>query len=118
MNLRKLDFINSCLIITSGALQFAATPVFYKSMEEPAFWFFNGGITLLLLGSINVLRTKYTNRIPALRPLCIFANGIVLVFWLGMVYFLFYKFARYPFTFIEIAFFAAALLFSFRKLVE
>ena len=44
--MRKLDFINSCLIIASGVLQMIGTPVFFKTMEEPAFWFLNGGITL------------------------------------------------------------------------
>lgn len=115
MDLTKIDLFNSYLIIFTGVLQFIATPIFFKTIEEPSFRFFNGGITLLLLGFINVLRIKYAIKVDSIRKFTILANLIVLLFWLSMLYFLFYKFVKYPFAFVELLILVISLLFSLRK---
>ncbi|WP_070001158.1 hypothetical protein [Cellulosilyticum sp. I15G10I2] len=115
MNFKKYDLYNAYLIIVTGVLQCIAAPLFFKSLEEPAFWFFNGGTTLMLLGYLNVLRINYGTKIRSIRKLSIFANFFVLVFWLSMLYCLFYKFQRYPMAFIELVILAAAFLFSLKE---
>jgi len=64
LNLKKIDLYNSFLLVVTGVLQWIATPVFFKTLEEPSFWFFNGGITLVLLGCLNIFRIKYGDGSP------------------------------------------------------
>lgn len=116
LSIKKIDLYNSYLIIITGVLQWIATPVFFKTFEEPSFWFFNGGITLVLIGFFNIIRINYGTGIQFIRKLSIFGNGLVFVFWVVMLYFLFYKFKRYPFAFAELIFLALALLLSCRNI--
>ncbi len=115
MSLKKIDLYNSYLIIVTGVLQWIATPIFFKTLEEPSFWFFNGGITLVLLGYLNIFRIHYGTEIQFIRKFSKFANSLVFIFWISMLYFLFYKFVRYPFTFIELIILALALFLSLKK---
>jgi hypothetical protein len=115
LTIRKFDFYNSYLIIATGILQFIGTPVFFKVIEEPAFWFFNGGITLVLLGYLNILRIKYGTKTMEIWKLSLYSNIFVLLFWLSMVYFLFYKFIRYPFALIPLIFLVGAVIFSQKR---
>lgn len=97
MKWESVDMYNSLTMLLMGALQFVGTFYFYKTVEEPAFWFFNGGITLLFLAMLNIIHLKNKNN-QLIRRMCILSNSIFLVFWLAMFYFLFYKFERYPFA--------------------
>lgn len=115
LNLKKIDLYNSYFIIVTGILQWFATPVFFKTIEEPSFWFFNGGITLVLLGFINIIRIHHGMGAQFIRKFSISANFMVLAFWLAMLFFMFYKFCRYPFTFIEFIILALAFFLSVKR---
>jgi hypothetical protein len=115
VSIKKIDLYNSYLIIVTGVLQWIATPIFFKTLEEPSFWFFNGGITLVLLGFLNIVRIHYGTGIQFIWKFSLFANLLVFIFWVSMFYFLFYKFQRYPFAWIELIILALAFVLSLRK---
>jgi hypothetical protein len=113
--LQKIDAFVSYVIIAAGVLQLLGTFVFFKSAEEPAFWFFNGGITLLLVGGLNLLRSKYGKDIPLIRRFSLAANLFLTVFWLAMAAVLTYKFVRYPFAALPLVALLAASGLALRK---
>jgi hypothetical protein len=112
--MKQLDRIISGLLIAIGLLQWIATPIFFRQFEEPAAWFFNGGITLIFLGAFNLLRIRYGNIAPGLKSVCLAANLIMLSFWIVMAIGLWYKFLflRYPAAFFVIVVIAAATVLS------
>lgn len=114
MKLKKIDLINTNTLVAAGLLQLPGTFVFFNTPEEPAFWFFNGGVTLILAGFLNILRIKYSAKIPLIEQFSFLSNAILLVFWLVMAYFLFYKFVRYPFALLPLLLLLLAFIFSAR----
>ena len=61
-------------MIGLGALHMAAAFGRYDTATEPAFWFFNGGIPLVLAGAVNLLNRAYGSVAPGLRRFCVAAN--------------------------------------------
>ena len=118
VKLKNVDLINTYVLITAGLLQFPGTFVFFNTPEEPAFWFFNGGITLILVGFLNILRIKYGAKIPLITRYSALSNAIFLAFWLVMAYFLLYKFIRYPVALFPLLMLLIAFLLSVRDWVQ
>lgn len=112
MKLKTIDLINTSVLIAAGLLQLPGTFVFFNTPEEPAFWFFNGGVTLVLVGFLNILRIKYGAKIPLIDQFSFLGNAMLLLFWLVMAYVLFYKFVRYPFALLPLLSLLLAFIFS------
>lgn len=110
--MQQVDRIMGGLLVGIGLLQWIATPIFFRQFEEPAAWFFNGGITLIFLGAFNLLRIRYGGVASGLKQVCIAANLTLLTFWLVMAIGLWYKFLRYPAAFVVIVVIAGATLLS------
>ncbi len=56
MRLEAVDKTLGVVLIFMGLLQWLATPYFFLRIEEPAAWFFAGGMLLMLIGALNLLR--------------------------------------------------------------
>ena len=93
--MRRLEVILAWVLVGLGVLQWLATPLFFKRPEEPAFWFFGGGITLVLVGGLNLLRRKHGERARELVFVSVAANLALAGFWVAMAVTLTYKFTRY-----------------------
>ena len=93
--MRQMEMTLAWILVGLGVLQWLATPLFFKRAEEPAFWFFGGGITLVLVGVLNLLRRKYGERARGLVLVSIVANLVLAGFWVAMAVILSYKFTRY-----------------------
>lgn len=98
--LARCDAFLCWSVVVGGVAQWALTPVFFPIIHEPAAWWFNGGITLVILGGINLLRIQHGAEVASLWRFAIAANVLVGLFYAAMLIGLWYKFIRYPFAFI------------------
>ena len=110
--MNKAETILAWVLIALGVMQWIATPVFFKTAEEPAFWFFGGGITLAVVGAMNLLRLRYARVARGLVLVSVGSNVAVALFWVAMGCALAYKFNRYPAAYIALALIAAAGVLS------
>lgn len=99
MRIESLDKALGAAVILLGLLQCLSTPYFYRRFEEPAAWFFAGGMLLMLVGALTLLRIRYGAAAPGVRRVSIGANLILSAFWAVLYWALFYKFIRHPSSF-------------------
>ena len=97
--IRSVDKVLGLLVILLGAMQSLSTFYFFRSMEEPALWFFAGGMLLMLTGGLTLLRLRYGSIAPGVKYLSLGANLLVGIFWATLYWGLYYKFARNPSSF-------------------
>ena len=67
-------------IVALGGLHMSATPRFFDALTGSALWFFSGGITMVLAGSINLLNRSYGRHAAGLRWACVGTNFLILAF--------------------------------------
>ena len=80
MRLKYVYAILSWGIVALGAVHMLATFRIFHTMNNSALWFFSGGITLVLAGSINLLHRTYGPIAPGLRKVCIGTNIFMTIF--------------------------------------
>ena len=90
-----LLFIFAWVLIVLGCLQWIATPLLFKTADEPAYWFFGGGLTLALVRALNLLRLRYGSIAQGVVVVSVIANVLLALFWVAMAFGLTYKFNRY-----------------------
>ena len=93
--IRTVQSILAWVLVALGAMQWLATPLLFRTAEEPAFWFFGGGITLAMTGALNHLRLAYGPDARALVAVSVGANVILALHWAAMALVLTYKFNRF-----------------------
>ena len=93
--MNKAEAILAWALIGLGVVQWIATPVLFETAEEPALWFFGGGITLAIVGAMNLLRLRYGSVARGLVLVAVGSNVALALFWVAMAYVLAYKFNRY-----------------------
>jgi hypothetical protein len=93
--MNKAETILGWVLIGLGVMQWIATPAFFKTADEPAFWFVGGGITLAVVGAMNLLRVRYGPVARGLVLVSVGSNVVLAIFWVAMAYVLAYKFNRY-----------------------
>jgi hypothetical protein len=86
-------------VLLLGAAQCLATFRFFQKLEEPAAWWFAGGMLLALAGALTLLRLRYGAVAPGVRRVSVAANAALALFWLALYWALFDKFARRPSSF-------------------
>src|SRR5262245_49940989 len=86
-----------------GVVQWIATPVLFKSAEEPTFWFFGGGITLWVVGALNLLRIRYGSIARGVLVVSVTSNVLLALFWVAMAVTLEHKFSRYGAPYVALA---------------
>lgn len=94
--IKTLDKVLAYVLIVLGAMQCAATFYFFRRVEEPAYWFFAGGMLSALVGALALLRVKYGAVAAGVRRVSLAASVLLGVFWLAMACGLPTKFSRYP----------------------
>jgi hypothetical protein len=100
MWIKAIDKALGAVVISLGLLQCLSAPFFFRRIEEPAAWFFAGGMLLMLVGALTLLRIRYSLIAPGVKHVSIAANLMVGLFWVGLYWGLFYKFVRYPASFL------------------
>jgi len=113
--MRRLEAILGCCLVGLGVLQGAATPLLFKTLEEPTLWFFAGGILLALVGALNVLRLRYGEMAAGVVWVSVAANLLVAGLWVAMAWLLAYKFKRYPAAYLALAIIVATAVVSIRS---
>ena len=93
--LRRTQSILAWVLIALGGAQWFATPFLFETAEEPAFWFWGGGLTLSVIGALNLLRLRYGATARGVVVVSIASNVVLAVFWAAMAHGLKYKFDRY-----------------------
>ena len=101
--MNKAEAILGWLLIGLGVMQWIATPWFFKTAEEPAFWFFGGGITLAVVGAMNLLRLRYGAVARGLVLVSVGSNVVLALFWVAMAHGLADKFNRYKAPYLALA---------------
>lgn len=78
--MKYLYAIVSWGIVALGALHMLATFGIFHTLNNSALWFFSGGITLVLTGTLNLLNRTYGHIAPGLRRVCIGTNILITIF--------------------------------------
>ena len=96
MRVEVADRALGVALIILGVMQWVGTPFLFRRVEEPAAWFFAGGMLLALVGALSLLRIKYGALAPGVKWVSLAANVMLSLFWLAMVWLLLPKFIRHP----------------------
>jgi hypothetical protein len=110
--LAAADRLLAAFVVVLGAAQCLATFAFFKRFEEPAAWWFAGGMLLALAGALSLLRVRYGAEAPGVRRVSVTANAALALFWLVLYWGLFEKFARRPSSFLGPAVIVASAIVS------
>ena len=100
--MNKAEAILGWVLIGLGVMQWIATPGFFKTADEPAFWFFGGGITLAVVGGMNLLRLRYGSVARGLVLVSVGSNVALALFWVAMACVLADKFNRYKASYVAL----------------
>jgi hypothetical protein len=114
--LRTADRILAFGVILLGIMQALSTFYFFAGVEEPALWFFAGGMLLVLVGVLALLRQDYGALAPGLRLASVTASVVLALFWIALYTLLFEKFAPNPPSFLGPAIIVASALVSVLQL--
>lgn len=66
-------------IVALGTLHMASTP---RALTPASLWFFSGGMTMVLIGALNLLNRAYGDAAPGLHWFCAAATAATTVFTL------------------------------------
>jgi hypothetical protein len=114
MWLALLDRILGTAVIALGLMQCASTFLFFARFEEPAIWFFAGGLLLTVVGALNLLRLRYGATAPGVRYVSLAANLVLSLLWVALYWGLLDKFAQRPASFLGPLIILAASAVSLR----
>jgi hypothetical protein len=84
--MKWIDRIVAVLLIALGIIVFRPNSVVFMMEAEPV-WFFNGGLILVLLGGVNLVRTWYQSTARGLRWFCFAANLVFAAYWIAFAQF-------------------------------
>src|SRR4028119_1261753 len=115
MRVQAIDKALGAVIISLGFLQCLSTPYFFRRIEEPAAWYFAGGMLLMLVGALTLLRIRYGLIAPGVKHVSVAANLMLGLFWMGLYWGLFYKFARHPASFLGLFVVLSSAIVSVRS---
>ena len=110
--MNKAEAILGWVLIGLGVMQWIATPVFFRTAEESAFWFFGGGVTLAVVGAMNLLRLRYGSSARGLVLVSVGSNVVLALFWVAMAYVLVDKFNRYKAPYVALGLIVATGVIS------
>ena len=110
--MNKAEAILGWVLIGLGVMQWIATPVFFKTADEPAFWFVGGGITLAVVGAMNLLRLRYGSVARGLVLVSVGSNVVLALFWVAMACVFAHKFNRYKAPYVALGLIVATAVLS------
>jgi hypothetical protein len=80
--MRKIDVVVGWLLIAFGSLHLLLTPKFDPSLGISAIWFACGGLLIMLIGALNLLRVAYRNVARGVYIVSVIANVVLVALML------------------------------------
>ena len=80
--MRKIDVVVGWLLIAFGAVHLILTPKFDPSLGISAIWFASGGLLIITIGVLNLLRVAYTNVARGVYIVSVIANVVLVALML------------------------------------
>ncbi|MFZ0704479.1 MAG: hypothetical protein WAM71_02665 [Candidatus Korobacteraceae bacterium] len=80
--MRTLDIVIGWLLIAFGAIHIALTRRVHPNLDIDAIWFASGGLLIIAIGSLNLLRVAYSSVAKGVRVVSVIANIVLLALML------------------------------------
>ncbi len=80
--MRKLDIAIGWLLIAFGALHTALTSKVHPEFNIESIWFASGGLLMMAIGALNLLRVAYSSAAKGVRVVSVIANLVLLLLML------------------------------------
>jgi hypothetical protein len=80
--LRTLDIILGWLLILFGAVHLSLTRKVHPDIDINAIWFASGGLLIIAIGALNLLRVAYSSVAKGVYVVSVVANVVLLVLML------------------------------------
>lgn len=78
-SLRTLDIILGWLLIAFGVVHLSATKAVHPDLGIDAIWFASGGLLIITIGALNLLRVAYSSVAKGVRVISVIANIVLLL---------------------------------------
>jgi hypothetical protein len=78
-SLRTLDIVAAWLLIAFGALHTSLTRKVHPDLDINAVWFASGGLLIIVIGALNLLRVAYSSIAKGLGAVSVIANIVLLL---------------------------------------
>lgn len=82
--MRTLDIIIAWLLIAFGVVHITLTRTVHPTLDLNAIWFVCGGLLLIAIGALNLLRVAYSAIANGVRIVSVIANIVLLLLMLFM----------------------------------
>ena len=82
--MRKIDIVVGWLLIAFGALHLSLTLKFDPTLGMNAIWFASGGLLIIAIGALNLLRVAYANVAKGIYIVSVIANVVLVLLILFM----------------------------------
>lgn len=109
--MEKTYKIVSYTLILLGVLHSSLTPIFYKTFNADALWFFGTGLTFIFMGLYNLASIKV--KILSISRISVILNFIGTVFTIAIAYIL-----KEPQAYLAMVLVIAIFLLSIRSVTE
>ena len=80
--MRTLDILLGWLLIAFGAVHVALTRTVHPNIDINAVWFLSGGLLIIAIGALNLLRVAYSTVARGVRIVSVIANVVLLLLML------------------------------------
>ncbi len=82
--LRTLDVVVGWLLIAFGAVHLSLTRRVHPDIDINAIWFVSGGLLIVAIGAINLLRVAYSSVAKGVHVVSVIANIVLLALMLSI----------------------------------
>jgi hypothetical protein len=82
--MKTLDVVVGWLLIAFGAVHLSLTRKFDPNLGITALWFASGGLLIITIGALNLLRVAYTHVAKGIYIVSVIANVVLVVLILFM----------------------------------
>ncbi len=80
--MRTLDIVIGWLLIAFGALHLSLTRKVHPNIDINAVWFASGGLMIIAIGALNLLRVAYGSVAKGVQVVSVIANIVLLALML------------------------------------
>jgi hypothetical protein len=80
---RTLDILTAWILIALGAVHIALTPTVNPNMGIQAIWFASGGLLIVAIGTLNLLRVAYSRVARGVYVVSLIANIVLVLLMLS-----------------------------------
>jgi len=80
--LRRIDIVIGWLLIAFGAVHLSLTRRVHPDIDINAIWFVSGGLLIIVIGALNLLRVAYSSVAKGVHVVSLIANIVLLLLML------------------------------------